>query len=245
MLYKLAQISKKTKLCLVLCLLVGLSIQSFKVWAQEPVECPDGTYMTPEQKRLFDSGVIYYDICNIEAPDPVAIPGGPLVGCNNAEIAWNFFKGKSDDLPEGQRLSDEQIAGILGNLAWESGINPLRVQGTPTPSGDSPDPNRSNGWGLMQWTPGSKTPGLMQRASITTPVSELGSQLELVWWHLRFTSPTGRTDVISGYRNQTSVEAATIYFERNMEGAGFLAHEQRIALARGYLNAASTGEWCT
>lgn len=181
--------------------------------------------LSEEQRRVIDSDVYYF---NVEETRFICNTGTPLVGSDNAERVWNYFIAKP--------LAPHLVAGILGNLAWESGINPLRVQGTRTPEGDSQDPNAAGslGWGIMQWTPGSKIIGLMETAGITTPVYELSSQLDLVWWHLNNVSPTGRQNVIEGFKQQTTVDAATDYFEEYMEGAGVPRLEERRAIANDY-----------
>lgn len=74
----------------------------------------------------------------------VCTTGTTLTGSDNAEKVWNFFMQKG--------LQPPQAAGIMGNLKAESGINPRRVQNTPTPSGDRDFPTNGVGFGLAQWT---------------------------------------------------------------------------------------------
>lgn len=192
-----------------------------------------------EQRAYIDAGAVYFD-CE-EPPEAVGGGGGgtsgPLVGCDNAEKAWNFFSHPS------RNLTPQQVAGILGNLAWESGINPVNIQ---DPAGESQNPADagSAGWGLMQWTPGGKIINLMQQAGIRTPVYQLDSQLELVWWHMENTSPTGVANFIIGYRQQTTIEGAVRDFEERMEGAGIPAIERRIPLAQDYFNRFTGGGGC-
>jgi hypothetical protein len=151
-----------------------------------------------------------------------------LTGTGNLEQTWNFFAGKG--------LSAPQIAGIIGNLQHESGISPTRIQGRPIDQGsNSPADAGSGGWGIMQWTPGSKIFGLMRDAGITTPVYNLASQLQLVWWHLNNVSPTGERNVFPGFQAINDVEDAVAYFEEHMEGAGIPALESRNRLARAAL----------
>lgn len=180
--------------------------------------------VNPEQQRdvLFP---LYSDVA-CSGPNCGCSGTTSLVGADNAEKVWNYFIAKG--------LEPHLVAGMLGNFARESGINPIRIQGAGNRESQDPNDAGSLGWGLMQWTPGSKIIGLMEQAGITTPVYELGSQLDLVWWHLNNTSPTGRQNVIEGFRQQTTVEGATDYFEEYMEGAGNPALAERRALANDY-----------
>ncbi|HMS32249.1 MAG TPA: phage tail tip lysozyme [Candidatus Saccharibacteria bacterium] len=140
---------------------------------------------------------------------------------------WNFFARKGVSAP--------QIAGIIGNLKWESSLNPRRVQGTVNGRGDSSTPT-SNGWGLMQWTPGTKITGLLSKAGISGPVDDMNTQLELIWWHLNNVSPTGVNNFYEQFKNIQDVEEATIAFEKKMEGAGKPKIEERIKLAKKALS---------
>lgn len=58
---------------------------------------------------------------------------------NNAICIYNFFASKG--------FTKESIAGIIGNLSWESTLNPNLWQNLTVGSG---------GYGLAQWTPASK-----------------------------------------------------------------------------------------
>lgn len=58
-------------------------------------------------------------------------------------------------------LTPEQAAGIIANMRHESGVEAMRLQGTP-PGTETPSANvdiagtRGKGWGLVQWTPTGK-----------------------------------------------------------------------------------------
>src|SRR5437868_3870778 len=67
-----------------------------------------------------------------------------LSGSDNETKTWNYFKAKS--------LSDQQVAGIMGNIMQESSFNPLIMQ----KGGQSQNPADADplGWGIIQWTPG-------------------------------------------------------------------------------------------
>lgn len=145
-----------------------------------------------------------------------------LVGGSNLEKIYNYFVSKG--------LLAEQAAGIVGNISVESGGDPENIQ---DPGGRTKDPSSiTAGWGLIQWTPGSKILGLLRDANISTPVHELSTQLELVWWHMNNTSPTGVQNMYREFQAITDVETATIEFEDKVEGAGTPNIEVRIERAK-------------
>lgn len=140
---------------------------------------------------------------------------------------FDFFKAKG--------LNDLQAAGIIGNMAIESGYDPQRIQGKAIGEG-SKDPNDagSSGWGLIQWTPGSKIIGLMKEAGLASkPIHSLDTQVQLVWAHMQNDPPItkGSFDV-EFYKTITSVEEAVRYFEDQIEGAGKPNYPDRFTAAR-------------
>lgn len=116
-----------------------------------------------------------------------------LNGNDNFEKTWNFFAGKG--------LPANAIAGMMGNLMAESGINPQNMQNS-APFQDGPEmptevdkltgqivPNKSiagsYGYGLMQWTTASRQQGLIETARrLNKPTGDLEAQLEHVWFEL-------------------------------------------------------------
>jgi len=71
---------------------------------------------------------------------------GNLVGNSIKEKIWNFLKQ--------QNLSDEQAAGVMGNMQAESDFIPTRFQGD---QAFSPwDSASGHGWGLPQWDGGRR-----------------------------------------------------------------------------------------
>lgn len=171
----------------------------------------------------------YYNTNNILFYDPranscAATPSSDsinLIGNDNIEKIWNFFMSKG--------LTAEQTAGAIGNIMRESGGYPQRKQGRPE-SENYPDPNSAggSGWGLIQWTPGGKVLDIAKRANITGPISELSTQLELVWWHLNNETATGKKNFINEFKQTKTVEEAVKSWEYGMEGAGDKAIPNRI-----------------
>lgn len=81
-----------------------------------------------------------------------------LAGNDNVEMAFNYFISKG--------FTPQQSAGIIGNLQAESGVNPKRVQSTPSPEGDRDNitVNNVTGYGIAQWTSSGRQQGLVDLA---------------------------------------------------------------------------------
>lgn len=131
-----------------------------------------------------------------------------LIGGDNLEKIFNYFLGKG--------LSPIQAAGVVGNIAHESGGIPTRVQGSGMITNDDPSAAGGGGWGIIQWTPGSKITGIAERAGVTGDITELSTQLDIVWWHMTVETPTGVKNFIDEYKaidivpsNSLSDEART------------------------------------
>lgn len=185
-----------------------------------PSSCDSSSY----DETFFESNdVLFYNPC--EAGTACRVSGGSLLeGANNEEKVYNFFHSKG--------LSPPQIAGAMGNISVESAgtYDPEIVEG----GGKESDPSKvSGGWGIIQWTPGSKIIGLLKTAKITTPPNELSTQLDLVWWHMNNTSPPGVKNMIEHYQTLTSIEEATKDYMDKMEAPNAAtAHlDARIAKA--------------
>jgi hypothetical protein len=149
---------------------------------------------------------------NLETPfyDPSSQTCGSstLVGSDNEERVWNYFKGKS--------LSDKQVAGIMGNIQQESSFNPEIMQ----KGGNSKNPTDADplGWGLIQWTPGSKVIAMAQQAGVNGPIYELGTQLDLIWQHMHNHPVVTRPFSLADFRVITDEKLAAIYFRDHIEG---------------------------
>lgn len=155
-----------------------------------------------------------------------------LIGSKNDEKAFNYFKSKG--------LSDIQTAGILGNMAIESGFDPENVQNGTSEAekyGErtkNPAPLMSAGWGLIQWTPGSKIIPAAKAAKLSDrPIHELATQLDLVWAHLHNDPPiTKGSFSVPEYKKINDIEKAVNYFEDKIEGAGTPNYVDRYTAAR-------------
>lgn len=139
-----------------------------------------------------------------------------LTGSDNAEKTWNYFKGKG--------LSDEQTAGIMGNMQQESHFDPqiLQVGGR----SKSPSDAKDLGWGIIQWS-GNGTNGhstadkfnsLYEQSGLTGKKYELATQLDLVWDHMKNKPPITRGDFsIDDFKKIKDEREATLYFTFHIE----------------------------
>lgn len=141
-----------------------------------------------------------------------------LSGSDNEEKVWNYFIGKG--------LNGKQTAGIMGNISQESGFDPENIQ---DPAGRTKDPSSiSAGWGLIQWTPGSKIYTAAEKGKIKGPIYELATQLDIIWYQLNNYAPPSGSGVINEFKKRsTSPSAAAVAWENLMEAAGSPALENR------------------
>jgi cell wall-associated NlpC family hydrolase len=156
------------------------------------------------QTPFFDSTQIGTTTCSSSSA---------LSGNDNIQKAFNYFVGKG--------LTAAQAAGVVGNLIQESSVNPEEIQN----GGTSQDPNAagSGGWGIAQWTPGSKVIAIAQSLQITSPIYDLSTQLDIVWGEMNGTSPTGDQDMVKGLQQINDTAQAAEYFEQYFEEGGIAA----------------------
>jgi len=150
-----------------------------------------------------DVNSIYNDTVWYKAGGGAACGSGVLVGSDNAQKVWNYLKG--------QALSDAQAAGMMGNMQQESSFDPERIES----GGNSTNPTDagSGGWGLVQWTPGSKVIDIAQSLNITDPIYELSTQLDIVWGEISVSNP----NILSGLKQIDDAAQAAAYFNANFE----------------------------
>ena len=120
----------------------------------------------------------------------------------NAQGVWNALTAAG--------FSKVQAAGIMGNMQSESGFDPFIVQG----GGHSMNPRDAGGggYGLVQWTPGSKLVPYLHGhgVSVANEINALSEQLAG-----KGSSPEGAAG--SALRNARSVAEAARAFELNYE----------------------------
>jgi hypothetical protein len=206
------------------------------------------------QKRIYLKGIGYFDHEVVDANrttgGQAGNPDSPLVGCDNAEKIWNYLVGQT---VHGQRLTPQQVAGIMGNMQVESGFNPRRVQSTPTPSGDRDTPPAGDiGYGIVQWTPGTKIMTDFNRlrplyapAQITP--GTLDFQLRLLVEQLN-----GQSAISEGPAGQDLVQQNTVAgalrsfmlrYERPRDQSES-AIQEREPFAQSAFNRGTSGQWC-
>lgn len=183
------------------------------------------------------SSVIGYDVTSASVCSDSSTPSsGPeqVVGSDIEEKAWNYLRGAG--------YTEEQTAGVMGNIQRESGFNPFIAQGS------AATPSISSGWGLVQWT------GVRHTQVRDAVIAELGERFyiaapnmdqlpesmtqddvdAMVLFQLRYIiSELEGTEKAAGdhLAATTTVAEATKSFESKYERAGVVALDQRIAYA--------------
>jgi murein DD-endopeptidase MepM/ murein hydrolase activator NlpD len=101
--------------------------------------------------------------------------GGPLVGGNNQEKAFNFLVANG--------YTKEQAAGVVGNMIHESSVEPQRLNGTTSGTKTSAATAAGLGnkaWGIVQWYPATKVINAGRSMGATD------SQIETLEFQLNF-----------------------------------------------------------
>jgi len=162
--------------------------------------------LSQDQTNVYDSGIDYYDVSS--GGEGGSCSSLNLTGSDNEEKTWNYFKGRG--------LTDQQVAGIMGNIEVESAFNPEIMQ----KGGTSQNPADADplGWGLIQWTPGSKVINMAQQAGVSTPIYLLGSQLDLIWQHMHNNPVVTQPFSMSDFTNIQDEKQAAAYFRDHIEG---------------------------
>lgn len=130
---------------------------------------------------------------------------------NQGQSIWNYFINKG--------LPAAGVAGLMGNLYAESGLNPSNLQNScesrygsdldytkKVDSGIHDFANDSAGYGLAQWTSSGRKAGLLNLArSRGTSISDLGTQLDFLWNELN----SGYAGVLSILRSASDIKTAS------------------------------------
>lgn len=161
--------------------------------------------MSSAQKNTYQMGINYFDD-EVKTGSYCSPDGGGttvLNGSDNVEKAFNFFKGKG--------LTDEQTAGIVGNMYVESaGVNPAIQQD----GSNDPAPKNGVGFGISQWTYTDRQAPLVALAKKEgQPVNTMGPQLDYVWQELNSTHKLA----LAKLRTTSTVPDAAVSFMINYE----------------------------
>lgn len=202
---------------------------------------PVSAISTTFDEQFYSSNdILFYDPRALDCTTEQGSGDSVLFGGNNLENIFNYFVGKG--------LSPAQAAGIVGNISQESMGNPKNAQKGP----DTDDPSKitgpvggGNAWGIIQWDAGARAIEYAKKAGITTPIGDLSTQLNIVWWHMNNETPTGARNMLKNYKTITDVSAATRDYEKKMTGAGTPRLTNRLVAAQlalsEYGNGASGG----
>ena len=180
--------------------------------------------LTNEQQHAFNQQTYYFNTEDC-APGSTSL----LIGHDPEEQAFNYFASKG--------LSPVTTAAIVGNLYWESTMDPEKVQG----DGDSTDPSNlttsGHGYGIAQWDPGAKLIKIAYDLNITDPFYQLPAQLDIVWKEVTTSAPTGYSNVLGGMQGidqgsadqQTKLNQETAFFQQKFESGTDFAHRFQAA----------------
>jgi hypothetical protein len=200
---------------------------------------------------------------NTSVPSDCICSTSPLPGNDNVEKVYNYFTVEKG-------LSAEIATGIIGNMIHESRVEPMRLQNEFNRLVSSREavsiavPGSNLGWGLVQWTPGTKIIQTAVDAGIPfEEINTLEFQLEFLWGQLKGEAWRGNPDNVSSEKSagdiilaSTTVEEATISFGKeyerfaNSNDLNNPEYQKRIDSAREILQTVteggiSTGRSCT
>lgn len=159
-----------------------------------------------------DVNVPYYKYTanNISDGGTGSISG--VVGSTNQEKVWNSLKSRG--------LTDNQVAGIMGNIERESKFNPSAKEAGGT------------GIGLVQWSFERANQLKAFAKSRGKSWKNLQVQLDFLWHELN----TSEISALNALTKATSATSAADIFQRKYERAGVVAQGERNAAAKRYLN---------
>jgi hypothetical protein len=149
---------KKITIPRLLCLLVALVVSlGFVTDAARVAAIPDEEFYS-------GNDILFYDP---DASCGVPTAGGlaSLAGNSDAERIWNFLVAKG--------LTNDQTAGVMGNIQAESGFRPGAIEG-----------GSGIGFGIVQWSFGRRTALEAAAAKKGVPASDLAFQLEYLYQEL-------------------------------------------------------------
>lgn len=165
-------------------------------------------------EKQIKSGNIIQPGISTTSSSSVSTASTMATGSSTAAQIWNFFKSKG--------FSDSIVAGIMGNLKLESGLNPNAI-------------NKSSGaTGIAQWLGGRKSALSSYAGSMGTSMYDLNTQLNFLWKELNSTEKRTMS-YLSANQNASAAQVAAMFdklFERS-EGTHI---PQRQAYANQFLS---------
>ena len=216
-------------------LIAVIAFATFALVAQVMIVASVTTLMAGAIVPATSQNELFSQTCTV---DPSAAVGpDQVVGSGIEEKAWNYLRGAG--------YTEEQTAGVMGNIERESGFNPFIAQGS------AATPSTSSGWGLVQWT------GVRHAQVRDAVIADLGERFyvaapnmdqlpesmtqedidAMVLFQLRYIiSELEGSEKAAGdhLAATTTVAEATKSFESMYERAGVVALEQRISNAEAF-----------
>lgn len=171
-----------------------------------------------QQKNLYKEGIRYFnyddDVCTANAEGTfTSVPG------DNAKTAYLFFLSKG--------LTPEEVAAIIGNLAWESGGLELDPKVHQNDGGA--------GRGIAQWSVDGRWVTLNEWAANRVPPLDpltIQAQLEFVWKEFHDDNYNGSWD---HFKAAQGLSAKVNSFTDKYEQAGDKRYGERLELANQVL----------
>lgn len=148
---------------------------------------------------------------------------GVLTGNTNEEKIWGFLKAKG--------LTDEQVAGIMGNLQQESGFDPTIIEGGGH-ADSATGASFTQGYGIAQWTFERKDDLENFAKSLGKSSGDLGVQLEFLWHELN----NSESEALQALKGATDVATATDLFHRKFERSADAVSDTRIGYGQDIYN---------
>lgn len=146
-----------------------------------------------------------------------------LTGSTNEEKIWGFLKTKG--------LSDEQVAGIMGNLQQESNFDPNIIEGGGH-SNSATGASFNQGYGIAQWTFERKDDLEKFAKSLGKSSGDLEVQLEFLWHELN----NSESEALQALKGATDVATATDLFHRKFERSADAVSDTRIGYGQDIYN---------
>jgi hypothetical protein len=154
--------------------------------------------------------------------------GGAVAG-KGAKAAFDFFLSKG--------LTAVQAAGIVGNMMHESGVEPERQESIFThkvPAENFPEAGGGPGWGIVQWTPGTK---MINTFHPKSDANDIGTQLNFLWNQLEGKGPVAEsTQILKDVQSATSIRDVVLAFQGNMNVGGPYFGYERPGDEQGTVN---------
>jgi hypothetical protein len=172
-----------------------------------------GTKSGYSARKWTKHGKLPYVTYVASQPSPSTPTPAPKPDGSAEQRIWDFLKGKG--------LNDYAVAGVMGNLYAESGLNPCNLQNTYNTKLGMSDAEYtaavdngsytnfvrdSAGYGLVQWTYWSRKEALLNFAKAQKmSIGSLEMQLAFLWDELT----KGYASVVAALKSATSIQIAS------------------------------------